>query len=78
MVKKLTGGLAGMAKARKVEVLTGVGSFLDRHHFEVLAADGSKKAVRFAKAVIAAVRRPCNCLSSQKTSPLSTPQEPSC
>jgi dihydrolipoamide dehydrogenase len=43
VIKKLTGGLAGMAKARKVEVLTGVGSFLDPHHLEVVAADGSKK-----------------------------------
>jgi dihydrolipoamide dehydrogenase len=53
-VKKLTGGLAGMAKARKVEVVTGVGSFLDPHHVEVLAANGSKKVVKFAKAIIAA------------------------
>jgi len=54
VVKKLTGGLAGMAKARKVEVLTGVGSFVDPHHVEVVAADGSKKIVKFAKAIIAA------------------------
>jgi dihydrolipoamide dehydrogenase len=54
VVKKLTGGLAGMAKARKVEVLTGVGSFLDPHHLQVLAADGSKRVVKFAKAIIAA------------------------
>jgi dihydrolipoamide dehydrogenase len=31
VVKKLTGGLAGMAKARKVEVVTGNGSFVDPH-----------------------------------------------
>ena len=54
VVKKLTGGLAGMAKARKVEVVTGVGGFLDPHHVEVVAADGSKKVVKFAKAIIAA------------------------
>ncbi|WP_354683319.1 dihydrolipoyl dehydrogenase [Cupriavidus necator] len=54
VIRKLTGGLAGMAKARKVEVLTGVGSFLDPHHLEVLAADGRKRVVRFAKAIIAA------------------------
>jgi dihydrolipoamide dehydrogenase len=54
VVKKLTGGLAGMAKARKVEVLTGVGSFLDPHHLEVVAADGKKKVVKFARAIIAA------------------------
>jgi dihydrolipoamide dehydrogenase len=54
VIKKLTGGLAGMAKVRKVEVLTGVGSFLDPHHLEVDAGDGSKKVVKFAKAIIAA------------------------
>ena len=54
VVKKLTGGLAGMAKARKVEVLTGVGSFLDPYHVEVARADGGKKVVKFAKAIIAA------------------------
>ena len=54
VIKKLTGGLAGMAKARKVEVVTGVGSFLDPNHLEVVAADGSKRVVQFAKAIIAA------------------------
>jgi dihydrolipoamide dehydrogenase len=54
VVKKLTGGLAGMARARKVEVLTGVGSFVDPHHLQVLAADGGKRVVKFAKAIIAA------------------------
>jgi dihydrolipoamide dehydrogenase len=53
VIKKLTGGLAGMAKARKVEVVTGVGSFLDPHHLEVVSA-GAKKTVKFAKAIIAA------------------------
>jgi dihydrolipoamide dehydrogenase len=53
VVKKLTGGLAGMAKARKVEVVTGVGAFLDPHHLEVVSA-GDKKTVKFAKAIIAA------------------------
>jgi dihydrolipoamide dehydrogenase len=53
VVKKLTGGLAGMAKARKVEVVTGVGAFLDAHHLEVVSA-GGKKTIKFAKAIIAA------------------------
>ncbi len=53
VIGKLTGGLAGMAKARKVEVVTGVGAFLDPHHVEVETASG-KKTVRFAKAIIAA------------------------
>ena len=61
VVKKLTGGLAGMAKARKVEVVRGVGRFLDPHHLEVELTDGAgqdktgaKKVVRFQKAIIAA------------------------
>jgi dihydrolipoamide dehydrogenase len=53
VIKKLTGGLAGMAKARKVEVVTGVGAFLDPHHLEVVSA-GGKKTVKFANAIIAA------------------------
>jgi dihydrolipoamide dehydrogenase len=58
VVKKLTGGLAGMAKARKVEVVTGVGAFLDPYHLEVVAADGGKRVVKFAKAIIAAGSEP--------------------
>ncbi|WP_338696812.1 dihydrolipoyl dehydrogenase [Bradyrhizobium sp. 26S5] len=53
VIKKLTGGLAGMAKARKVEVVTGVGAFLDPHHLEVAVA-GGKKTIKFARAIIAA------------------------
>ena len=54
VIKKLTSGLAGMAKARKVGVVTGVGRFLDPNHLEVVAADGSKRVVQFAKAIIGA------------------------
>ena len=55
VVGKLTGGLAGMAKARKVTVVTGTGTFLDPHTIEVALSDGSgKKVVRFEKAIIAA------------------------
>ncbi|AOK29289.1 MULTISPECIES: dihydrolipoyl dehydrogenase [Burkholderia] len=53
VVKKLTTGLAGMAKARKVEVVTGVGAFVDPHHLEV-QTQGGKKVVRFKQAIIAA------------------------
>ena len=41
VVGKLTGGLAGMAKARKVEVVRGVGQFLDAHHVEVEVTEGT-------------------------------------
>jgi dihydrolipoyl dehydrogenase len=53
VVGKLTGGLAGMAKARKVTVLQGVGRFADPHHLAVETKDG-RKTVRFAHAIIAA------------------------
>jgi dihydrolipoamide dehydrogenase len=54
VVGKMTGGLAGMAKARKVNVVQGVGQFVGPNHIEVSAADGSKKVVQFKNAVIAA------------------------
>src|SRR5471030_365149 len=53
VVRKLTGGLVGMAKARKVEVVTGTGTFSDRNHMEVQTA-GGKKVVKFKQAIIAA------------------------
>ena len=57
VVKKLTTGLAGMAKMRKVNVVQGVGAFLDANHLQVTAGDGTQKVVRFAKAIIAAGSR---------------------
>ena len=53
VVSKLTGGLASMAKLRKVTVLTGVGSFSDPHHLVVGSGEG-RKTVRFSSAIIAA------------------------
>jgi len=61
VVKKLTTGLAAMARMRKVTVVHGVGRFLDAHHVEVAltsgqgrATTGEKKVVRFQKAIVAA------------------------
>ena len=61
VVGKLTSGLAGMAKGRKVEVVRGYGHFLDPHHLEVEETTGSaqektgvKKIIKFAKCIIAA------------------------
>jgi dihydrolipoamide dehydrogenase len=54
VVGKLTGGLAGMAKARKVTVIRGVGTFADPHHVAVAQADGGQTTVKFASAIIAA------------------------
>ncbi len=61
VVGKLTGGLAGMAKGRKVEVVRGYGHFLDPNHIEVEVTDGTgqdktgaKKVIKFQKCIIAA------------------------
>jgi dihydrolipoamide dehydrogenase len=61
VVGKLTGGLAGMAKARKVTVVRGYGSFVGPNHLEVELTSGEgqdktgeKQAIRFDKAIIAA------------------------
>jgi dihydrolipoamide dehydrogenase len=61
VVGKLTTGLSGMAKARKVEVIRGFGSFLDANHVEVEVTTGDaqdktgeKKVVRFQQCIIAA------------------------
>jgi dihydrolipoamide dehydrogenase len=56
IVSKLTGGLAGMAKARKVSVLQGTGRFTSPHHMEIDGANG-KSTVSFGKAIIAAGSR---------------------
>ncbi|HET7266509.1 MAG TPA: FAD-dependent oxidoreductase, partial [Oleiagrimonas sp.] len=52
-VGQLTGGLAGMAKKRKVNTVHGTGTFVSPHELEVDGKDG-KKLVRFEKAIIAA------------------------
>jgi dihydrolipoyl dehydrogenase len=55
VVGRLTGGLASMAKARKVTVLEGIGRFLDPHHLEVVPKNGAgRKVVKFDRAIIAA------------------------
>jgi len=53
VIGKLTGGLAGMAKARKVTVVTGVGSFVSANHVSVQTATGVH-TIEFAQAIIAA------------------------
>jgi len=69
VIAKLTGGLAAMAKMRKVTTLRGYGSFIDANHLQVeetggeaQAKTGATKTVHFKQAIIAvgssAVRLP--------------------
>ena len=53
VVGKLTGGLAMLAKQRKVQVVQGVGKFLSPHHLSVESKDGGK-VLRFEQCIIAA------------------------
>ena len=52
VVGKLTGGLAALAKQRKVQVVTGIGKFADPRHLEVQTADGLTR-VEFEHCIIA-------------------------
>ena len=54
VVGKLTGGLAAMAKMRKVTVVQGQGEFADPHHLMVTMDGGKVQTVRFKRAIIAA------------------------
>ena len=63
VIGKLTTGLAGMAKARKVDIIQGNGQFVGANHIEVAltesaqyeqaAETGAKKTVAFKNAIIA-------------------------
>jgi dihydrolipoamide dehydrogenase len=57
VVQKLTGGLALLAKQRKIEVVRGVGRFVDPHVIEV-SHEGSTQRIRFEKCIIAAGSEP--------------------
>ncbi|MEJ6023414.1 dihydrolipoyl dehydrogenase [Ramlibacter sp. PS4R-6] len=61
VVGKLTGGLAAMAKMRKVTVVRGVGKFIDPHRIEVeettgtgSETSGKKQTISFRHCIIAA------------------------
>ena len=61
VIGKLTGGLAAMAKMRKVTVVRGYGAFVGANHVEVEETSGSaqektgaKKVIAFKNAIIAA------------------------
>ncbi len=57
VVKKLTGGLDGLAKQRKVKVMEGFGRFTGPNMIEVEGANG-KKSVSFDTCIIAAGSEP--------------------
>jgi dihydrolipoamide dehydrogenase len=54
VVGKLTGGLAGMAKQRKVKVVQGTGVFVSANEIEIAGDDGKTQLLRFEQCIIAA------------------------
>lgn len=56
VVDKLTGGLVGLAKQRKVEVIHGEGQFSSANSLRVDGADGGRE-IRFRHAIVAAGSR---------------------
>jgi dihydrolipoyl dehydrogenase len=58
VVRRLTNGLAGLAKQRKVKVVTGYGTFASPNHLEVTGDDGSRTVVGFEQAIIACGSEP--------------------
>ena len=54
VVKKLTMGLAQMAKKREVKIIEGEGKFISPHQINVALNDGSNKIIGFKSAIIAA------------------------
>jgi len=58
IINKLTGGLAMLAKQRKVTVVNGVGQFVSDKAIEVTNDKGEKTTVQFENAIIAAGSRP--------------------
>jgi len=57
VVAKLTGGLDGLARKRKVRVLRGEAGFVDAHHLSVSGADGTR-LLKFEQCIIAAGSEP--------------------
>ena len=58
VVGKLVGGLSGLAKQRKVTVVTGTGAFSSPKSVKVTASDGKTTTITFDHAIIAAGSEP--------------------
>lgn len=60
VINQLTGGLGGLAKGRKVEVVTGYGKFAGPNMIEVSDESGKVTTVSFDQCIIAAGSEPVN------------------
>lgn len=60
VINQLTGGLGGLAKGRKVEIVTGYGKFAGPNMIAVVGEDGKTTNVSFDQCIIAAGSEPVN------------------
>ncbi len=58
VVSRLTGGLAGLARQRKVQVVRGQGTFTSPNQVEVVDDDGGRTTVSFDSAIVACGSEP--------------------
>jgi dihydrolipoamide dehydrogenase len=58
VVDRLTGGLGGLTRQRKITYIQGRASFVDAHTLEVALSKGGEQDVRFEKLIIATGSRP--------------------
>jgi dihydrolipoamide dehydrogenase len=58
VVKRLTGGLVGLARQRKVTTMRGTGRFQSGNQLEVTADEGTTTTISFEQAIIAAGSEP--------------------
>lgn len=58
VINKLTSGLKGLAKQRKVEIITGRGSFVSNTELKVEQSNGENVIVEFENAIIAVGSKP--------------------
>jgi dihydrolipoamide dehydrogenase len=58
VVKRLTGGLSGLSKQRKVTVVSGLGRFVAPNMVEIGGGNGASKTISFDQAIIAAGSEP--------------------
>jgi dihydrolipoamide dehydrogenase len=58
IVNQLTAGLKSLAKQRKVQIVNGVGEFVDQNHLCVSDAEAKNVTIHFENAVIAAGSQP--------------------
>ena len=58
VVGQLTGGISGLCKSRKVELVEARGSFLDSHTMQLACKDGTTRKLNFETAIVATGSQP--------------------